>query len=264
MACAAFKHFLASSFFSSQIESTPGPAAQPAGLVRESKPLARFTRMNMLKNFFGKKSSPALEKFLKSMNIGYMEWHDGNGYDLSALNELRGEELKQVESLLISRKNQDWRDVEALAALKTPPAIEALKECFLSKNIDVKLFAVRYLKEMDVVDRVEEIVISTLPSTKIGQGLTFALVLAKEYPTELIKEKLLWCCVNGNDDIRIHCAAMSLFLYGMASSEFDRDQKIIFRFGNKEKAKRIEAFSELCHMIGVNPGNYVSANNNAG
>jgi len=225
----------------------------------------------MLKKLFHKKSvrlftssSPTLEKFIQSMKIDYMEWHDGIGYDLSALGELRGEELKQVESLLISRKDQDWRDVEALAALNTPSTIEALKECLLSKNIDVKLFAVRYLKEMNIVDRVEEIVISTLPSTKIGHGLTYALALAKKYPTELIKEKLLWCCVNGNDDIRIHCAAMSLFLYGRASSEFDREQKIVFKFGNKENPKRIEAFSELCQIIGVNPNNYVFANKNAG
>jgi hypothetical protein len=103
-----------------------------------------------------------------------------------------------------------------------------------------------------------------LPSTKIGRGLTYALALAKEYPTELIKQKLLWCCVHGNDDIRIHCAAMSLFLYGKASSEFDRDQKIVFKFGNKDKAQRIEAFSELCQMIGVNPENYTAPNKNAG
>jgi len=57
-------------------------------------------------------SSPALIRFLKSMHIGYAEWHDGVGYDLNAL-----------------------------------------KECLASKNIDVKLFAARYLKEKNVVDR---------------------------------------------------------------------------------------------------------------
>lgn len=228
------------------------------------KLLARLMRMNILKKLFRKTSNPALEKFQKSMNIGFMEWHDGMGYDLRALRELRGEDLKQVETLLISRKDQDWRDVEALAVLNTPSTIEALKECLLSKNKDVKLFAVRYLKEMNILDRVEEIVVTTLPSTKIGHGLTFALALAKDYPTERIKEKLLWCCVNGNDDIRIHCAAMSIFLYGKSSSEFDRDQKIIFRFGNKEKAKRVEAFSELCQMIGVDPDQYGSENKNTG
>jgi hypothetical protein len=110
---------------------------------------------------------------------------------------------------------------------------------------------------MNILDRVEEIVVNTLPATKIGQGLTYALALAKDYPTELIKQKLLWCSVHGNDDIRIHCAAMALFLYGKASSEFDSTQRIIFRFGIKEKAKRIEAFSELCQMIGVSPDKYV-------
>jgi hypothetical protein len=74
----------------------------------------------MLKKLFGKRSSPALEQFLQSMKIGHTEWHDGTGYDLVALREVGGEEVKQVENLLVSRKDQDWRDVEALAALNTP------------------------------------------------------------------------------------------------------------------------------------------------
>jgi hypothetical protein len=51
------------------------------------------------------------------MQIGYMEWHDGIGYDLEALRELSNDEIKQIETLLVARKDQDWRDVEALAAL---------------------------------------------------------------------------------------------------------------------------------------------------
>lgn len=211
----------------------------------------------MLKKLFGKKSSPALEKFLQSMQIGYTDWHDGNGYDLAALRELSGEEVKQVENLLVSRKDQDWRDVQALATLHTPRAMEALNDCLRSNNLDVRLFAVRYLKEMNILDRVEEVVVHTLPSTKIGQGLTYVLALAKDYPTEAIKQKLLWCCVHGNDDIRVHCAAMALFLYGKAASEFDNTQRIIFKFGVKEKARRVEAFSEVAQMLGINPDPYL-------
>jgi hypothetical protein len=52
----------------------------------------------MLKKPFPQKSnkppSPTLDKFLQSMKIGYVEWHDGIGYDLEALGELRGEELR--------------------------------------------------------------------------------------------------------------------------------------------------------------------------
>jgi hypothetical protein len=216
-----------------------------------------------MKKIFDKTSnSPALEKFLRSMNIGYLEWHDGIGYDLNALKHIQPNELKQVEDLLISRKDSDWRDVEALAALGTPSAIEALKDCLHSPNNDVKFFAVRYLKEMNVTDRIEEVLLETLPQTKIGYGLTYALTLAEENPSEAIKQKLLWCCLNGNDDIRIHCAAMSLFLYGKAKSNFDSDQKIVFKFGNKDYCEREKAFSELCQLIGINPLSITNDENN--
>lgn len=175
-------------------------------------------------------TSSALEKFLQSMHIGYIEWHDGIGYDLDALKQMDPGDLEYVESLLISRKDNDWRDVEALAALHTHPAIETLKQCLKSKNNEVKLFAVRYLKELNVLDKIDEIVVETLPQTKIGDGLTYALSLAEDYPSERIKRKVLWCCLNGNDDIRIHCAAMALYLYGKAKTNFDMDQKIVFEF----------------------------------
>jgi len=43
--------FLASSFFCSQAESTPAPAPQPAGLVRERKPLGGIPQEGV---FYGK------------------------------------------------------------------------------------------------------------------------------------------------------------------------------------------------------------------
>jgi hypothetical protein len=45
------------------------------------------------------------------------------------------------------------------------------------------MFAVKFLKEMEIADRVEEVVLETLPETKIGEGKTFALDLAKTYTT---------------------------------------------------------------------------------
>lgn len=232
--------------------------------------------VRLLKNLFRKRPNPsdstkpavqqpkagssqptdALEKFLGSMKIGYMEWHDGVGYDLKALRELSPEALKQLESLLIARKDRDWRDADALAALNTPATIEALKECVNGPNIEVKLHAVRHLKEMNIVDRVEEVVLDTLPTSNLLKGFTRVLALAKDYPTERIKETLLWCSLNGNTDIRVHCAAMVLYLYGKAASEFDKDQKIIYQFRTQDKAQRLEAFSELCQIIGVEPNRF--------
>jgi len=78
----------------------------------------------MFKNLFGKKNSPAVEKFVKNMEIDYAKYHHGDGYDLKILKELNVAELKQVESMLISRKDKYGRDVEALAEVNTPTAIE--------------------------------------------------------------------------------------------------------------------------------------------
>jgi hypothetical protein len=54
---------------------------------------------------------------------------------------------------------------------------------------------------------------------------------------------------------------MSLYLYGKASSEFDKRQKIIFRLGIRDFDKRIEAFQELCQIIGVDPDRFISEGN---
>jgi hypothetical protein len=198
-------------------------------------------------------NKPALPRFLDSMKIGYFQWHDGIGYDLDALNEMNQDEIRQVESLLIARKDSDWRDVEALAALNTPDTIQALKECLQSFNLDVRLFAARYLKEMNIADHIEEIVVKTLPETKIGDGMTFALNLAETYPTERIRRTVLCCALTGNDNIRVHCAAMALFLYGKASCNFDSSQKIVFEFHEKDYATRMNSFIRLCAMVGVDP-----------
>jgi hypothetical protein len=199
------------------------------------------------------KSDSALQRFLDSMKIGYNEWHDGIGYDLNALKKMSPEELKQVEELILTRKDSDWRDVEALAALNTPSTIQALKDCLQSNNFDARLFATKYLKEMGIEDHVEEIVINTLPETKIGVGMTYALTLAETYPTERIRQTVLRCALVGNDDIRIHCAAMALHLYGKAHSNFDSKQKIIFEFRNPDLTTRMKSFRRLCSLVGVKP-----------
>ena len=198
-------------------------------------------------------SSPAMTRFIESMKIGYIEWHDGIGYDLEALKEFSPSELDYIEALLLSRKDADWRDVEALAALRTPAAIQALKDCLESPNLDCRLFAVRYLKEMAILDRVDHVVVATLPLTKIGEGMTLALALARDYPSEAIKHIVLWCSLNGNESIRVHCVAMALFLYHITKEEFDVNQKIVYEFHEPDRSKRIEPFTRLCRMIKIDP-----------
>jgi hypothetical protein len=203
-------------------------------------------------------SGKAYDRFMESMKIDYYKWHDGVGYDLDALNELNSTELKQVEDLLISRKDSDWRDVEALAALSTPFSIQALRDCLASPNVECRLFAVRFLKELNIEDHIEEVLVRTLPETTIGNGLTYALYLAKTYPTEKIRRAVLRCALTGNDDIRVHCAAMALFLYGISRSDFDTEYKIIYEFHEKDLSVRQRIFARLCAMVGVNPADLLN------
>jgi len=204
-------------------------------------------------------SSPAMTRFINSMKIGYIEWHDGIGYDLEALKEFSPFELEYIETLLLSRKDADWRDVEALATLRTPAAIQALKDCLESPNLDCRLFAVRYLREMNILDRVDQVVVETLPLTKIGEGFSLALALAKDYPSEAIKGIVLWCCLNGNESIRVLSAAMALYLYGITADYYDTTHKIVFEFHEPDRDKRIEPFSRLCQMINIDPEPFLNS-----
>ena len=106
---------------------------------------------------------------------------------------------------------------------------------------------------MNIEDHVEEIVVSTLPETKIGGGMTYALNLAKTYPTDRIRRTVLRCALTGNDDIRVHCAALALFLYGKADTDFDSNQEIVFEFHNQDVTTRRNSFIRLCDQVGVKP-----------
>ncbi|MGD9048210.1 MAG: HEAT repeat domain-containing protein [Anaerolineae bacterium] len=214
----------------------------------------------MLKKPFPQKSnkppSPTLDKFLQSMKIGYVEWHDGIGYDLEALGELRGEELRQVETLLISRKHLDWRDIDALAEIDSDEALSALKNALKSKNYEVRARAIEKLSQKGIISvrEIERLLVETIPLVSILNGQTFTLRLAEKYPTPAVKRVLLWCTLHGNDDVRVHAAALIHYLYGIATSTFDwKYRPFYLRFGDKNLSSRKLAYDELCEMIQVDP-----------
>jgi hypothetical protein len=198
--------------------------------------------------------SSAFDRFMQSMQIGYEQWHDGIGYDLEALQELEGEERARVEALLIRRKDQDWRDAEALASLNSTKAAEALKSSISSPNMQVKLQAAeQYAAEGDMA-RMEEVLVHSLRTGKLYEGLTQALDLAEQYPTEKVKQTLFWCALHGNDDVRIHAAALLFYLYGIAESNFDWNFRPFFlRFNAEDVEERRAAFVELCERVKVDP-----------
>ena len=200
--------------------------------------------------------SKEYQQFLDSMNIDYAKWHDGVGYDLDTLRKLSVIEKEKVEDVLITRGIKDWRDIDALAEIGSGKALSAIKDALQSDRYEIRIRAIESLsKKKDISEKeIEKVLVETLPLVSILNGQTFTLRLAEKYPTPAVKRVLLWCALNGNDDIRVHAAALVYYLYGIATSSFDWNFRPLFlRFGDKNFSNRKLAYNELCDKIQVKP-----------
>jgi hypothetical protein len=201
-------------------------------------------------------TSDAFETFRRSMSIGYMEWHEGIGYDLAALAALPPVELLAAEDLLVARQAADWRDLEALDQIGSARALHELKNALSSKSVDIRIEAARRLAARTLLAEptIETIIVNALTTTTILDGMVKTLAFAAEHPSPAVLRTLLNCSVNGNDDIRVHAAALVHFLYGGSSSSFDmKFRPFYLRFAAKNRQERASAYRELCDKIGVEP-----------
>ncbi|MBS1827684.1 MAG: hypothetical protein JST93_20385 [Acidobacteria bacterium] len=131
--------------------------------------------------------SPAVERFRESMQIDYWKWHDGIGYDIELLKQANADERRQMEALILARGARDWRDVEALAALRTPKAIEELRQALHRGDHDIAMAVIEHAP--DLVTDAERTValVSAIAGAEIGSGLAEALRLIKHFhPPEVI------------------------------------------------------------------------------
>jgi hypothetical protein len=193
--------------------------------------------------------SPEYQRFLDSMIIGYMQWHDGDGYDLEALAALSPEERGSAETVLIAHlaTKADWRDVEALASLGTPGAMAAVKVATKHGNREVR-------------DHALEIMAAAGPE-QAGPGLEDdivravergALDLAESHPTPRVKRALLDCARLADPTTRVNAAAMLMYLCGKAEEAFDWNQRPFFlRFGTEDNQELRAAWTELRERTGV-------------
>ena len=188
--------------------------------------------------------------------MDYAKWHDGVGYDLDVLRKLSIDEKEKVEDVLITHGVRDWRDIEALAEIGSEKALSAIKSALQSDKYEVRIKAIESLSEKKVAGEkeIETVLVETIPLVSILNGQTFTLRLAEKYPTSEVKRALLWCTLHGNDDMRVHAAALIYYLYGIATSSFDWNYRPFYlRFGDKNLSNRKLAYDELCDKIQVDP-----------
>jgi hypothetical protein len=201
-------------------------------------------------------ASEAFEKFRRSMIIGYVEWHDGIGYDLDAFDALPPEDRLAAEDLVVARHAADWRDVEALDHIGSERTLRELEKAVRTKSLDTRIEAAQRLAKRTLLNEseIEQIVVDALAHTTILNGMVKTLSFAAAYPTSAVRSKLLSCTLHGNNDIRVHAAALIHFLHGGSSSHFDMAFRPFYlRFASKDRSERRSAYLELCAMIGVEP-----------
>jgi hypothetical protein len=194
----------------------------------------------------------AYQTFLDSMEMNYEKWHDGIGYDLGALAALDEAGRQSVESMLLARNFADWRDVEALAALGTPRALAALRECARTRRDKIGLRAAQELgEEADLLD--EDAVVEHIRNAEVG-GLDALFDEVERSPTEAVKRALLELARSGPDVVRCHAAAELYFLAGKASERFDWEHRPFFlRFEEPNGPDREAAWRELAEAVGLPP-----------
>jgi hypothetical protein len=192
--------------------------------------------------------SVLLDRFAESLVMNHERWHDGTGYALELLDEANAEERAAIESLILSRAVRDWRDVEALAVLDSPAARRRLQEVNESGDEELRLALVTHAADQLGEEEACGILLTVLKEKGIHDGLTGALLVIEEFHPAPVMDALLEAARDREGPVAAECAAMLLYLHGLASSPHGfEDRPLLLRF--HEEAERASAFSELCGRI---------------
>jgi hypothetical protein len=199
--------------------------------------------------------SSGIDRFVASLNLDYEKWREGIGYDLDALQNLNAEERARVLALLqarLDRPGAGWREVEAIAALETDEARATLEALTQHENIEMRLRALRRLSSSGKGARIEKAVVRILrdPDADVSMKVDSIMTMAREHPTAAMQQALLFCAVDGAPDLRVHAAALALYLAGRAKEPFDWNFRPLFlEFGESDRTVRLSALGKLTALI---------------
>ena len=198
----------------------------------------------------------ALGRFELSMQIDYEKLREGIGYDMDVLKDATPADRRAIEELVLSRPVDDWRDVEALAAINTEPARAALRQALLRGSIRVRVTVLTAAPDLVTEEVRIRVLTEAIKYGDFYEGLTQAMMLVEEYHPRPIVDALLDGALNRKGEVATHFAAMLMYIHGKADSSFDWDQRPFFLRFNDPAEDRRKVFQELCEKIGVDPKQY--------
>ena len=198
--------------------------------------------------------SDSAARFRKSMQIDYEKWHDGVGYDLDIIRNATPQELAEIEELLTKRPVDDWRDVQALAAIDSPAARSVLVKTLDHPDHAVRTAVADYAPHLVPDDDRTAGLVAALEQADLYEGLSQALDQIESFHPPHVVEALFRGLLERQGENAVHFAAMLMFIHGKADTAFDWDQRPFFlQFHTEDRAERRRHFRELCERIGVDP-----------
>lgn len=199
----------------------------------------------------------AAGRFEASMAIDYEKWREGIGYDLDAIAQATPDERAMIETLVLSRHADDWRDVEALIALDTPRTREALRQAFRRGPVATRMAILS--RQPGIATKAErtEALVEALRLGQFYGGLSEAIDMAAEYHPPAVIETLFYGLLHGDGGRAVHFAALLYYIHGKSRVPFDWDHRPFFlRFNTDLESERQAAFQKLCADVGVDPARY--------
>ncbi len=193
----------------------------------------------------------AYSRFIDSMALDYERWREGIGYDLLALAQCSEEERRQIESLILPHAARDWRDVEALAALDTARARNALLDALEHGGAEIRSAVLRFAPELAEGKVRTAALVQAIRTADVYAGLTATLAeVEKHHPREVI-DALLQGVLDAPRVAAGHYAGMLLYLHGKASEPFDWDHRpFLLQFATDDREQRKAPYQELLKRIG--------------
>lgn len=185
-------------------------------------------------------------RFQASRELDYERWHDGVPYDLDALREMSEPQLQRIERELSQLERPDWRDIDALDVLGTPGALAALERYTSTASPAVRVRAARILARRGRPEFLERTIVAALAACLEYDTFTEILEAAQALPTARVKSALVAAALRGPRVLRVHAAAMLLFLAGGSKEPFDWEHRQLFlQFNVDDPKARMAAFGAL-------------------
>jgi hypothetical protein len=199
------------------------------------------------------KHSAAYESFLASVVPPWLSWGEGETYDVAAIPDMTAAEREEIVALLTGRE-ATWREVEALAAIGTEAARQAVDAASNSHlSIDIRLAAAEAMHGQGRLPGLDTFLARQIRNlSRPSEGLKRALQLAERYPSDTVKQALLWASYNATE-CAPHCAGLLLTLSGVGKAPFpDQLNQLLLKLDlHNSYFDRKAAFDELCRLVGM-------------